>query len=81
MTSAVDHFAPGASDWVKMQLQTDLAPNATTSVTATKRAGKNAVTLTRSAGPNGELNMVIQPWVLTQHAPGSTGSSTTTTTS
>jgi hypothetical protein len=75
ITATVDRFAPGASKWVRQQLDADMAPGQTAGNSAKKVFGKLAVTLDRGKGQFGELNLLIQPYQLVASPPGQTSTS------
>jgi hypothetical protein len=57
-------------------LQSYLASSSNTTRSAKKKAGTNAVLLTRAPGQSGQLTLIIEPYVLSLPPPGQT---TTTT--
>lgn len=80
LTATVHRFAPGATDWTRQKLQVYLDPSTTASLSGKKVAGKNAVILTRASDPSGELNLTIEPEVLTLKPPIKSPTPITTTT-
>jgi hypothetical protein len=80
ITATVDRFAPQASSWIRTELQTDLASSSNTTRNSKKKAGSNAVLLTRAPGQSGQVTLVIEPYQLSLPPPGQTTTTTPQTT-